>query len=439
MDLKTLCLIFLGLMPLVIDDVFAQESSELPSADIRSQPAAQIRSRLSQLYDQVYQIQIIESSTQNKSALGSGFQVSADGLIITNYHVVSVLVFEPSHHRILYVDQNDNEGELELIRFDAVNDLALLKKTELSDNEHFLDLAQQQPELGDSVYSLGNPRNVGMLMVSGAYNGLSNYSFAGRILFSGSLNPGMSGGPSVNANGEVIGVNVSTAGSQLSFLVPLSKVEQLLSRASTPWQPENYLSEIATQVRAFQEDYFNQLLAPEWTPKDLGSEALVTGELGLDTNCWGDSNEDDEDAKFRILTLTCSNSNHIYLDRGFNTGVLHYSYSYREAGELGTIRFHELIDGLTFYPDNQASNDEVTAYSCEQQYLTPSPEEEGHFIQTGFCTRAYIDMIGLYDVLFYSHSANSYRSLVSHFTLAGVSMETAMAFTERFMESATWK
>ncbi len=437
MDLRKLCVIrkscaiFLLTLTASVGDLFAQEAAE--------QPPEQIRSRLSQLYDQVYQIQIIESSTQNKSALGSGFQVSEDGLVITNYHVISGLVFEPSHHKVVYVDQNDNEGELELISFDAVNDLALLRKKELSNEEQYLNLASQNPELGDSVYSLGNPRNVGMLMVSGAYNGLSDYSFAGRILFSGSLNPGMSGGPSVNANGEVIGVNVSTAGSQLSFLVPVVKVEELLEEASDPWQPKEYMDEIASQVRAFQANYFDQLLAPEWTPKDLGDQALVTGELGLDTSCWGNSNEDDEDAKFRTLSLTCSNSNHIFLTGQFNTGVLHYSYAYREARELNAIRFHKMIDGLSFHPDNRAMDDEVTKYSCEQAYLEPSPQEEGHYVQTGFCTRAYINMEGLYDVLFYSHSANSARSLVSHFTLAGVSMETAMMFTERFLESASWK
>ncbi|MFX4227159.1 MAG: S1 family peptidase [Porticoccaceae bacterium] len=433
MSLKTLHVILLAIVPALFatEMAISQESSE--------QPPEQIRSRLSQLYDQVYQIQIIESSTQNKSALGSGFQISEDGLVITNYHVVSGLVFEPSHHKILYVDQNDNEGELELIHFDAVNDLALLRKTELSEDEQYLELARQDPELGDSVYSLGNPRNVGMLMVSGAYNGLSDYSFAGRVLFSGSLNPGMSGGPAVNASGEVIGVNVSTAGSQLSFLVPVAKIEQLLAQASDPWQPDNYITEIASQVKAFQADYFDQLLAPEWTPKDLGEQAQVTGELGLDTSCWGSSNENDQEAKFRSLSLTCNNSNHIYLNGSFNTGVLHYSYAYQESGELGPIRFHKLIDDLAFYPDNRATDDEVTEYVCEQQYLTPSEEEQGHYIQTGFCTRAYIDMNGLYDVLFYRHSANSSRSLLSHFTLAGVSMETAMKFTGRFLESASWK
>jgi len=433
MDLKKLRVTLLAMLSVVLvtGTAISQESA--------GQPPEQIRSRLSQLYDQVYQIQIIESSTQNKSSLGSGFQISADGLVITNYHVVSGLVFEPSHHKILYVDQNDNEGELELIRFDAVNDLALLRKTELSEDEQYLNLARQTPELGDSVYSLGNPRNVGMLMVSGAYNGLSDYSFAGRILFSGSLNPGMSGGPAVNASGEVIGVNVSTAGSQLSFLVPVTKIEHLLAQASDPWQPDNYMGEIAAQVKAFQADYFDQLLAPEWTPKDLGEQALVTGELGLDTSCWGNSNENDQDAKFRSLSLTCSNSNHIFLSGNFNTGVLHYSYSYREARELNPLQFHELTGGLTFYPDNRATDDEVTKYSCEQQYLVPSQEEQGHYIQAGFCTRAYINMEGLYDVLFYRHSANSSRSLMSHFTLAGVSMETAMEFTGRFLESASWK
>ena len=67
-------------------------------------------------------------------------------------------------------------------------------------------------------------------MVPGPTNGLVEHSYEDRLLFSGSLNPGMSGGPSLNSQGDVIGVNVATAGSQLSFLVPVKKVKRMLAK-----------------------------------------------------------------------------------------------------------------------------------------------------------------------------------------------------------------
>ena len=51
-----------------------------------------------------------------------------------------------------------------------------------------------------------------------------------NILFSGSLNPGMSGGPTLNEQGSVIGVNVATSGNEISFLVPAQYLAIILER-----------------------------------------------------------------------------------------------------------------------------------------------------------------------------------------------------------------
>ncbi|MDM7860950.1 serine protease [Alteromonas sp. ASW11-36] len=393
-------------------------------------------SDLSALYDLVYQIVVIETETKNKSALGSGFQISADGLVITNYHVISNFVFEPEHHAIEYVQYDGEKGELSLIYFDVINDLAVLQRDE-PPVEH-LPLATDIPSLGESIYALGNPRDVGMLMVSGAYNGLADYSYTDQILFSGSLNPGMSGGPTVNKYGQVVGVNVATAGSQLSFLVPVSKVYDLLEHAAEPLAAEGYTKHISSQVNQFQDAYFSQLLALDWELETLGESVRVPGEMGLDTNCWGSTNEDDEDRNIEILRLVCNNSNSIYLQPRLNTGVLHYSYEFNSAIDLSPYRFHKLISGGGYYPDNSASNDDVTQFECTQKYLE-TDELGNSFAQTGFCSRAYVDIEGMYDILFYKTVSEDTRSLTSHFTLAGVSDEIALAFTQRFMEEVQWK
>ena len=396
------------------------------------------------LYNRVYQIIIIETETNNKSSLGSGFQISDEGLVITNYHVISDLVFKPDHHRAEFVDQNQQKGDLELLSFDVINDLAILRKTDGSAPSQSLELAAAPPTRGDPIYSLGNPYDIGMLMVTGAYNGLAENSYNDQILFSGSLNAGMSGGPTLNQAGEVVGVNVSAAGSQLSFLVPVDKVYELIPRSQNPLPPEQYLTEVSRQVEGFQKGYFAHLMTNEWEPKDLGDHAQVPGEMGLDTSCWGRSNEDHDDPLYKFLSLSCSNSNHIYLTSSLNTGVLHYSFFYNESDKISSYRFHQISGTGSYSPDNRAGNDDVTPYQCQQSYLDPdttggSAESQDQFIQTGFCTRAYLNLEGLYDVLFYSVNAAAKRSLTTHFTLAGVSRETATGFTARFMEQAQWK
>lgn len=393
---------------------------------------------VSALYDLVYQIVVIETETNNKTALGSGFQISEDGLVITNYHVISNLVFEPDHHRVEFVAQNGDTGSLELLSFDVINDLAILRREDAP--PEFFPLAKETPKRGDSIYAIGNPHDIGMLLVTGAYNGLAESSYNDQILYSGSLNSGMSGGPTVNTAGEVVGVNVATAGSQLSFLVPVDKVFDLIPQADEPLEPEQFLIHIRDQVKEFQEAYFSSLLEADWELEDLGDYAQVPGEMGLDTSCWGHSNEDNEDALLLNLVLQCNNSNRIYLQSNFNTGVLHYSYFFYEGKDLSSFRFHELVSGTTYSPDNRANNDEVTPFTCEQSYLEPSVDEpDDNFVQIGFCSRAYINLEGLYDAIFYRTSAGQTQVLTTHFTLAGVDKEVMSRFTQRFMGEAKWK
>lgn len=84
----------------------------------------------------------------------------------------------------------------------------------------------QLPTQGSTIYSLGNPHDLGMIVVPGTYNGLKQNSLYQKIHFTGSVNSGMSGGPLVNEGGEAMGVNVATAGNQLGFLVPLNNLYQ---------------------------------------------------------------------------------------------------------------------------------------------------------------------------------------------------------------------
>jgi serine protease Do len=170
-------------------------------------PAAGQASELfSALQERVFQIRVIDKSSGKKSAIGSGFTIDSSGLFATNYHVVSDLVIEPKRYRLEYVAHNGATGPLTLRDIDVVHDLAIVS----SDPVHAACFSLNTAPLkkGSRIYSIGNPLDLGMTIIEGTYSGFIERSLYEKIHFSGSLNPGMSGGPAIDARGSVIGVNV---------------------------------------------------------------------------------------------------------------------------------------------------------------------------------------------------------------------------------------
>ena len=137
-----------------------------------AQPATE---RFTEHYDQIYQIRDVARSAAAKSSIGSGFQVSADGLIVTNYHVVAGYVNAPANRRLEYLDQQGNSGALELLDFDVINDLALLRHPAPTP-KHF-SLATAPLTKGALIYALGNPHDLGITLVFGANNGMVEHSY----------------------------------------------------------------------------------------------------------------------------------------------------------------------------------------------------------------------------------------------------------------------
>ena len=122
----------------------------------------------------------------------------------------------PQKYRIEFLDNKGGKGNLSLESVDVINDLALVKR-ELETEIPYFKIAAKAPSKGEELYSLGNPHDLGMIVVPGTYNGLKKNAFNDRIHFTGSVNSGMSGGPVVNHKAEVVGVNVATSGNQIGF------------------------------------------------------------------------------------------------------------------------------------------------------------------------------------------------------------------------------
>ncbi len=170
---------------------------------------------------------------------GSGFFVSADGLIVTNRHVVSL---SDANYSIL---TNDGESfPVEVLARDDVLDIALLKTTEVPTGGFphltFGDARSLKP--GQTAIAIGNALGEFRNSVSvGVISGLSRSIVAGDgmgmaerldevIQTDAAINPGNSGGPLLNSRGQVIGVNVAVAfGSEnIGFAIPADVVADIV-------------------------------------------------------------------------------------------------------------------------------------------------------------------------------------------------------------------
>ncbi|MBT4134918.1 trypsin-like serine protease [Candidatus Woesearchaeota archaeon] len=167
---------------------------------------------------------------------GSGAIYSDDGYIVTNYHVVK----SASDIDVLF--SNGARVDAVLIGADTVNDIALLQVGLSNLNE--LDFGNSNDvKIGQKVVALGNPLGLSFTVTEGivsAKDRVITSGAAGLIQTDVAVNPGNSGGPLLNTDGEVIGiVNAKLQGYEgLGFAIPsnvvISDVNVILAAASSP-------------------------------------------------------------------------------------------------------------------------------------------------------------------------------------------------------------
>ena len=99
-----------------------------------------------------------------------------------------------------------------------------------------------------------------------------------------------------------------------------------------------------------------------------------------------------------------------------------------------------LVIRTEYFPgecDNQALKEDVTPFECQHQVVR---QPGGQHAKTIYCVRAYRDYAGLYDVLYLAASLDQQQQgLISHYTLSGVSQETAQVFNQKFSGAVSWQ
>ncbi len=162
-------------------------------------------------------------------ALGSGFVIDDDGLILTNNHVV-----EKADEIKIKTDAG-KDYDAKVVARDAKTDIALIRVKAGADFPKPAQLGDSGAiRVGDWVMASGNPFGLGNTITAGII------SAKGRIIGAGpyddflqtdaAINPGNSGGPLFNMNGEVVGVNTAIVaqGQGIGFAIPINLVKEIL-------------------------------------------------------------------------------------------------------------------------------------------------------------------------------------------------------------------
>lgn len=169
---------------------------------------------------------------EQRATSGSGVIVSADGDIITNFHVVanaSSITVELSDGRQI--------SNVELLGADRLSDIAVLRiRTEKLSPATWGD--SETLEVGDEVVAIGNPYGLSSTVTAGIISAKGRRGVSGGSIYQNFLqtdaavNPGNSGGPLVNLKAEVIGINAAIFGDAyqgISFAIPSQIVQKVYS------------------------------------------------------------------------------------------------------------------------------------------------------------------------------------------------------------------
>jgi S1-C subfamily serine protease len=167
-------------------------------------------------------------------SLGSGFIIEPNGLILTNWHVVSKA--ESIDIRLF----DESRFEASVVGYDPKTDVALLQATGAEGLPHLEFADSDTFRVGDWVVAIGNPLGLTSTVTAGIISatGRKSLPMGGDMMYQdfiqtdASINPGNSGGPLLNLDGKVVGINtaVHAEGQGLGFAIPINMVREIMPR-----------------------------------------------------------------------------------------------------------------------------------------------------------------------------------------------------------------
>ncbi|QJD88879.1 trypsin-like peptidase domain-containing protein [Duganella dendranthematis] len=386
----------------------------------------------------ILQVRSLLKSGRTQSSVGSGFLIGTSNLVVTNYHVVSQFALDPDTYVGEWVDTSGQRGNVELLAVDVLHDLAVLRVSR--NGTGFFKMPPQLARLtqGQYLYSMGNPLDLGFAISEGAYNGVIARSFYDQLMFTGPINSGMSGGPSVTADGSVAGINVSKRldGELVSFLVPARYAQDILNKVETQQKaPTDFTAVVAGQLLAHQTAMVNQLLSSPLSLKPMGPYQVPVRE-SEQMRCWGRSNVK-ADKPFTVDDASCAMESAIFVSGSLQTGQIAIRHQFLRSAGLDKLRFAQLASA-SFRNEHFGSNKDsrLTGPNCTEDFV----KNKDLPLRAVLCVRAYRKFAGLYDFALLTASTDQgLMSLQSRLDARGVSYENGMRLSRVFLDSLSLK
>ncbi|MFS2065329.1 serine protease [Duganella sp. CT11-72] len=409
-----------------------------PAAGAGTPPLPPPSSAAQHLYasakNDILQVRSLLKSGRTQSSVGSGFLIGTSNLVVTNYHVVSQFALDPDTYVGEWVDTSGQRGNVELLAVDVLHDLAVLRVNR--NGTGFFKMPEQLAKLtqGQYLYSMGNPLDLGFAISEGAYNGVIARSFYDQLMFTGPINSGMSGGPSVTVDGSVAGVNVSKRldGELVSFLVPARFAQDLLKRVEEQKQaPAEFTSVVAGQLLNHQKAMVDQLLSSPLSLKPMGPYQVPVRE-SEQMRCWGRSNVK-ADKPFTVDDASCAMESAIFVSGTLQTGQLSIRHQFLRGTGLDKLRFAQLASA-SFKNEHFGNNKDtrLTGPNCTEDFV----KNKNLPLRAVLCVRAYRKFAGLYDfALLTATTDQGLMSLQSRLDARGVSYDNGMRLSRVFLDS----
>lgn len=228
------------------------------------------------------------SSGFGSASAGTGIIVSENGYILTNKHVV-----EGSSDISVVTNDGNSYDNVEIITTDPLSDIAILKisnakglkAAELGDSK-VLNIGQQVIAIGnalgeyDGTVTSGIISGVGRTVNASSDDGTTKETLTDMIQTDAAINSGNSGGPLVNVQGQVVGVNTAVASEAqgIGFAIPISSVKGILKSIAEGKTPNRaYLGANYISVNPQVQKAYNLNVSKGALIKNRNGKAIISG------------------------------------------------------------------------------------------------------------------------------------------------------------------
>jgi hypothetical protein len=247
----------------------------------------------------------------------------------------------------------------------------------------------------------------------------------------------MSGGPTITAGGAVVGINVATAGNQLSFLIPSAAVHAMLDDAAVAESGEiDLVANVGDRLHEFQAGFFDELLGAPLPTTTIGSLQVPVGPAAT-FDCSA-TPYDVEDDRYQVVEHTCYTNDEVMVGADDSYPVAYFEHMYVSSDELSRPRFMALYNSWFQMVASweTPANEDATDYRCQPENAR---SEVGGKLRLVVCMRRHARFDDLYDVFIRTALiTDASEGAVGTFRAFALSFNNATRLMTRMVEGYRW-